>query len=519
MAWPNFIAPPLSSPSTLNSCSAVRACTSAATSSAGLPPTRLPMPRAVRPAKPSGRVASFAVRRDGLAGEFAHRAIVPCRVTRGSRTADAPASAAAPPAATGRRAPPATPRAARAGRPARCARPWRRAPPPTAVSVVSGVTAGARRDGPRGCQLGQQRRPRGVAVAAVQVQAAQARPAAGNDQRPDEDAVALHDDRQLGHRPPQPRRAGLGGERAGRRSGPRAWGTRAPGRGACRDGPGLRGAPGARVAPARTPPARSSEVTACGRRALAADDDVLLAPGREQRVTVTGQPVGRRQGVRVRAQGSPPGLAEVSQEGAVGRQVEQQVPSRSACSSPATRPRRDAGPRGQGVQGRQVQAAVQPRRPAPSRRRSGPRGRRRRRWPSPPATRRAPAQAVGACGLSRGRAPCGSRLGPRVLGRRLWHAAASDGRRRPQATGPPGQARGGTRAVRRGPALSAVRLDQALPRMRFRLVPHTGHTPLAMRRPFVSTTCPRPRASPCTSRSRTRPCRSRQPSDSPRRLG
>ena len=37
MAWPNFIAPPLSSPSTRNSCSAVRAWTSAATTSAGPP--------------------------------------------------------------------------------------------------------------------------------------------------------------------------------------------------------------------------------------------------------------------------------------------------------------------------------------------------------------------------------------------------------------------------------------------------------------------------------------------------
>ncbi len=62
MAWPNFIAPPLSSPSTRNSCSAVRAWISAATASAGRPPTRLPNPSAVRPAKPSGSAASFAVR-------------------------------------------------------------------------------------------------------------------------------------------------------------------------------------------------------------------------------------------------------------------------------------------------------------------------------------------------------------------------------------------------------------------------------------------------------------------------
>src|ERR1035437_4540355 len=61
IAWPNFIAPPLSSPNTLKSWSAVRACTSAATSSAGLPPARLPRPHAVRPASPNGKAASFTV--------------------------------------------------------------------------------------------------------------------------------------------------------------------------------------------------------------------------------------------------------------------------------------------------------------------------------------------------------------------------------------------------------------------------------------------------------------------------
>ena len=61
-AWPNFMAPPLSSPSTLNSCSAVRCCTSCATISAGRPPIRLPTPSAVRPATPIGRLASFTLR-------------------------------------------------------------------------------------------------------------------------------------------------------------------------------------------------------------------------------------------------------------------------------------------------------------------------------------------------------------------------------------------------------------------------------------------------------------------------
>ena len=61
-ACPNFIAPPLSSPSTRKICSAVRCWISAATISAGRPPSRLPSPSAVRPASPTGSVASLAVR-------------------------------------------------------------------------------------------------------------------------------------------------------------------------------------------------------------------------------------------------------------------------------------------------------------------------------------------------------------------------------------------------------------------------------------------------------------------------
>ncbi len=68
IAWPNFIAPPLSSPSTLKTCSAVRCWTSAATASAGRPPRRLPSPSVARPAMPSGRVASRAVRVTALRG-------------------------------------------------------------------------------------------------------------------------------------------------------------------------------------------------------------------------------------------------------------------------------------------------------------------------------------------------------------------------------------------------------------------------------------------------------------------
>ncbi len=60
-AWPSFMAPPLSSPSTRNTWSAVRCWISCATISPDRPPIRLPSPIAVRPARPSGSPASFAV--------------------------------------------------------------------------------------------------------------------------------------------------------------------------------------------------------------------------------------------------------------------------------------------------------------------------------------------------------------------------------------------------------------------------------------------------------------------------
>src|SRR5450631_3569670 len=67
-ACPSFIAPPLSSPRTLKTCSAVRCLISWATNSDGRPPRRLPVPSAVRPARPAGSVASFAVRVIALRG-------------------------------------------------------------------------------------------------------------------------------------------------------------------------------------------------------------------------------------------------------------------------------------------------------------------------------------------------------------------------------------------------------------------------------------------------------------------
>ena len=62
IAWPTFIAPPLSCPSVANSCSAVRCCTCAATTSAGRPPIRLPSPTAERPRCAAGTAASRATR-------------------------------------------------------------------------------------------------------------------------------------------------------------------------------------------------------------------------------------------------------------------------------------------------------------------------------------------------------------------------------------------------------------------------------------------------------------------------
>ena len=68
IAWPNFIAPPLSSPSTRKSCSAVRCWTEVATASAGAPPIRRPRPSVARPAYPNGKEASRAVRATVLRG-------------------------------------------------------------------------------------------------------------------------------------------------------------------------------------------------------------------------------------------------------------------------------------------------------------------------------------------------------------------------------------------------------------------------------------------------------------------
>src|SRR3954447_26694801 len=81
-ACPNFIAPPLSSPSVRNSCSAVRCWISVSTVSAGAPPSRFPSPIAVRPAYPRGRAANRAVRAAALRGR-SRSATAPLSLTPG----------------------------------------------------------------------------------------------------------------------------------------------------------------------------------------------------------------------------------------------------------------------------------------------------------------------------------------------------------------------------------------------------------------------------------------------------
>ena len=67
-AWPSFIAPPLSSPSTANSCSAAFALNCASISPLSPPASLRPKPMAARPAIPRGMLASLAVRAELLRG-------------------------------------------------------------------------------------------------------------------------------------------------------------------------------------------------------------------------------------------------------------------------------------------------------------------------------------------------------------------------------------------------------------------------------------------------------------------
>ena len=62
-AWPTFIAPPLSSPRTVNNWWAALSISSALTSSFDLPVSRLPKPSAARPAMPTGKARQLRVTR------------------------------------------------------------------------------------------------------------------------------------------------------------------------------------------------------------------------------------------------------------------------------------------------------------------------------------------------------------------------------------------------------------------------------------------------------------------------
>ena len=200
MAWPIFMAPPLSSPRTWNICSAVRACSSACTISAGLPPIRLPNPHAVRPRAPPGprRSARCASGRSSGSRARAH-----CRLhgraarghvrrpATGSRRGDAgdgPRAARSRRAGAGRGRNRTSPRGAGASVHRR-----------TRSRGLSGgqlheqrVLRRARHCTHRVRPLHGQQRPRRVGVPPMQVGAAQARGESGHDQRADDGAIAQH---------------------------------------------------------------------------------------------------------------------------------------------------------------------------------------------------------------------------------------------------------------------------------------------------------------------------------------
>src|SRR5271170_429372 len=209
-AWPTFIAPPLSSPRTVNNWLAAFSISSAWTSSFDLPVSRLPNPSAARPAKPTGMLASFALRAallrlmsatspssmtggpwppsiwqhvlsartQWMSRPLSHhdRAGVDVELQRGvqrlrrsgSRTGVRPAD--------------------RADHPVDLAeRHRRRGQQGRAVGHADGVA-----------QLCGDGRPRRVAVPAVQIRTPQAAGNAGDDQRTDQADAVAHPDREVG---------------------------------------------------------------------------------------------------------------------------------------------------------------------------------------------------------------------------------------------------------------------------------------------------------------------------------
>ena len=236
-AWPSFIAPPLSSPRTVNSCSAVRACRSAVTSSADCRSSagrarRWPGRRrraAARRAWPCGRRGAAGSRSSAAARPAPAGAAVPLAVRRRERglsvtrsivpnAGDAPGPSSGvgtrrlPAGASRSRRPDAAAScagaaASRAGAARACRRSPAGSPPSRKASACRAATPGdhawrrrrrrravAAADG----QLHGERRPGRVAVAAVQVGAAQAAGQPGQHQRADDAVVDARARRQVG---------------------------------------------------------------------------------------------------------------------------------------------------------------------------------------------------------------------------------------------------------------------------------------------------------------------------------
>ena len=156
----------------------------------------------------------------------------------------------------------------------------------------------------------------------MQVEAAQARAATGCHQGPDEHPVALRHHRQVRHPAAPPRLAGLGRQRP--HGGEHHQRGSVPARVVAQVE--VEGLGGGRAGVDPADPRGPQQGREGLRQATGpADDDVLATTRRQQRVAVTGQLVGGREGVGVRSQRGPPHLAEVAEQGPVGRQVEQEM--------------------------------------------------------------------------------------------------------------------------------------------------------------------------------------------------
>ena len=184
----------------------------------------------------------------------------------------------------------------------------------------------------------------GSRSAAVQIEAAQARAAAGDDQRPDDGPGGPHDEGRWAHRGVAAGRAGLGGQRPGRGQDDEA-GTRRGRRGAVE----VRARPRrpGRRRPARPRRAQQRRPRACGRAPSPLTTTCCRrrrARAARNRHRAAGRPPARRVASGRRA--AAPGLAEVTRKARSVGGSGSSVPSRSAASSRSPAPG-DAGPCGQ----------------------------------------------------------------------------------------------------------------------------------------------------------------------------